>query len=132
MNRRGWIIPILIVVITVLAVVLRWRCLPDPLPAHFDLQGNPGGSMPRSILLMYPVTGAVICLISYVISHLKHKFQIPLIILATGICLILLSSAMVTITSGKYPFFMLAEPVILLAVIVAVVVSVVKSRRNSC
>jgi hypothetical protein len=39
---------------------------------------------------------------------------------------------MVTITSGKYPFFMLAEPVILMAVIVAVVVSVVKSRRNSC
>lgn len=88
--------------------------------------------MPRSILLMYPVTGAVICLISYVISHLKNKFQKLLFILATGICLILLSSAMVTITSGKYPFFMLAEPVILLFTIAAVVVCIVKSRRNSC
>ena len=45
-------------------------------------------------------------------------------------CLVLLSSTMVTLTSGTMPIFMLAEPVILLAAVIGFVVCFVKSRKK--
>lgn len=130
MNKRNWFIPILIVAFNALAIVVRWSVLPEFLPEHFDLQGNAGGTMPRSMLLLYILMGVVICLISYLIGRFKQKFQTGLVILASGIYMLLFFSTMVTLTSGTMPIFMLAEPVILLAAIIGFVVSVVKSRRK--
>ena len=130
MNRRGWFIPMLIVAINALAIILRWSSLPELLPAHFDLQGNAGGTMPRSVLLLYLLMGAAICLIAYVIARIKPKLQLGLIILTSGICLVLFLSTLVTLTSGTMPIFMLAEPVVLLAAVIGFVVSIVKSRKN--
>ena len=53
MNKRNWLIPILIVGLNALAILVQWNSLPEPLPAHFDLQGNASGTMPRSMLLLY-------------------------------------------------------------------------------
>ena len=131
MNKRSWFIPILILAINVLAIIVRWSSLPEILPAHYDLQGNPGGTMPRSVLLLYPLIGAAVCLVAYLIARKKHKLQTGLVMLVSGICLVLLSSALVTLTSGTMPIFMLAEPVILLAAVVGFVVCVVKSRKES-
>lgn len=130
MNKRSWFIPILIVVINALAIIVRWSSLPELLPAHYDLQGNASGTMPRSMLLLYILMETAICLITYVIGRMKPKFQAGLVILASGICLVLLSSAMVTLTSGRMPIFMLAEPVILLVAVVGFAISVVKSRKK--
>jgi hypothetical protein len=130
MNKRSWFIPILIVAINVLAIMMRWSSLSELLPAHYDLEGNAGGTMPRSVLLLYPLIGAAVCLIAYVMSRKKPKLQTGLVILASGICLVLLSSAMVTLTAGTMPVFMLAEPVILLAAVAGFVACVVKSRRK--
>jgi hypothetical protein len=104
--------------------------MPELLPAHFDLQGNASGTMPRNILLSYPLIGATICLIAYAITRIKHKLQIGLIILASGICLVILLSTLVTLTSGTMPIFMLADPVILLVSIIGFVICVVKSRKS--
>ena len=130
MNKKGWGFPILIVAIHALAILVRWSALSELLPAHFDLQGNASGTMPRSSLLLRPLIGAAICLTAYVIARKKQKLQTGLIILASGICLVLLSSTMVTLTSGKLPIFMLAEPVILLAAVIGFVISVLKSRKS--
>ena len=130
MNKKGWFTPILIVAINALAIIVRWNSLPEHLLAHFDLQGNAGGTMPRSALPFYHLIGLAVCLIAYVISRMKHKLQKGLIILASGICLILLLSTMVTLTSGTMPIFMLAEPLVLLAAVIGFVVSVVKSRKG--
>jgi asparagine N-glycosylation enzyme membrane subunit Stt3 len=130
MNKREWYIPILIVVINALVIIVQWSSLPDPLPAHFDLQGNPSGTMPRTMLILYPMMGALICFMAYLIAKKKHKLQTGLVILTSGISLILLSSTMVTLTFGTWPIFMLAEPVILLFAIVGFVVCYVKSRKN--
>ena len=130
MNKRSWFIPILILAINVLAIIVRWSSLPEILPAHYDLQGNAGGAMPRSVLLLYPLLGAAVCLVAYLIARKKHKLQTGMIILVSGICLIVLSSALVTLTSGTMPIFMLAEPVILLAAVVGFVVCVVKAKKN--
>ena len=129
MNRRGWYIPMLIVALNVLAVVVRWSCLPELLPAHFDLQGNASGTMPRSMLLLYLLIGAVVCLIAYLLRRKMQKLQVGFVMLASGICLVLFASTMVTLTSGTIPVFMLAEPVILLAAVVGFVVCFVKSRK---
>ena len=42
MNKRSNFIPILIVVLNALAILVQWSSLPEPLPAHYDLQGNAG------------------------------------------------------------------------------------------
>ena len=130
MNKRVLFIPILIVAINALAIILRWSSLPELLPAHFDLQGNAGGTMPRSVLLAYLLIAVAMGLIAYVIARIKHKLQSGLVILASGICLVLLLSTMVTLTSGTMPVFMLAEPVVLLASVIGFVVCVVKERKK--
>ena len=128
--KRSWLIPIIIMVVNVLAVIVRWTSLPEPMPAHFDLEGNASDTMSRCVLLMYPLIGAVICLASYVVAGIKPKLLTGLVVLASGISLVLLSSAMVSLTYGKVPLFMLAEPVIMLAAVVAFAVCVVKSRKS--
>lgn len=129
MNKRGWFIPITIVALNALAFIVRWSSLPERLPAHFNPQGVSDGTMPRSMLLLYILMGATVCLIAYLIGRKKPKVQTGLIILASGICLVLLSSTMVTLTSGTMPIFMFAEPVILLAAIIGFVVCIIKSRK---
>ena len=129
MNKSGWLIAILIVAVNVAAIVAQWSFLPEILPAHFDLQGNASGSMARSMLLLYPLASAVVCLIAYLIAGKKPMLQTGLIILSSGISLVILSSVLVTLTSGSMPFFMLAEPVILLVSVVAFIISVIKSRK---
>ena len=121
MNKRGWFIPVLIVALHALAIIVRWSSLPELLPAHYDLQGNADGTMPRSMLLWYLLIGAMVCLIAYAIGRMTKRLQKGLVILL---------STMVTLTSGAMPIFMLAEPVILLAAIVGFIVCVVKSRKG--
>ena len=129
MNKSGWLITILIVAVNVTAIIARWRTLPEILPAHFDLPGNASGSMARTMLLLYPLASAVVCLIAYLIAWKKPKLQTGLIILSSGISLVFLSSALVTLTSGSMPLFMLAEPVILLVSVIAFIISVIRSRK---
>ena len=129
MNRRIWYIPMLIVALNLLVVVVRWSSLPDPLPAHFDLQGDASGTMSRSMLLIYLLIGAVVCLIAYLLGRKMPKLQAGFVILASGICLVLFASTMVTLTFGTMPVFMLAEPIILLVAVVGSIVCFVKSRK---
>ena len=130
MNKRNWLIPILIVGLNALAILVQWNSLPEPLPAHFDLQGNASGTMSRSMLLLYLLMGVAVCLIAYVISRMNPKLQSGLVILTSGICLVLFLSTMVTLTSGTMPIFMLAEPIILLVTVIGFIVCVVKSRKK--
>ena len=130
MNKRNWLIPILIVFLIALAILVQWSSLPEPLPAHFDLQGNASGTMPRSMLLLYLLIGVAVCLIAYVIGRMKPKLQSGLVILTSGICLVLFLSTMVSLTAGTMPVFMLAEPVVLLAAVIGFVVCFVKSRKK--
>jgi uncharacterized membrane protein len=130
MNKNSWLIPILIVALNALAIIVRWGSLPELLPAHYDLQGNAGGTMPRSMLLLYILMGAAVCLFAYMVGRIKEELQTGLVMLTSGICLVLLSSTMVTLTSGTMPIFMLAEPVILLAAVSGFVVCIVKSCKK--
>lgn len=140
MNKRGWIIPIVIVAVNALAILIRWKALPEMPAAHFDLQGNASGSMPRQTLLFYPLIAAVFCGIAYAVARLVSKrakskamaqgVRTGLIILATGVALVILSSTMVTLTSGKTPVFMLAEPIILVIALAAFVTCLVKARKK--
>ena len=130
MNKNSWLIPILIVALNALAIIVRWGSLPELLPAHYDLQGNAGGTMPRSMLLLYILMGAAVCLFAYMIGRIKEELQAGLVMLTSGICLVLFSSTMVTLTSGTMPIFMLAEPVILLAAVSGFVVCIVKSCKK--
>ena len=131
MNKRGWLIPIAIVAVNALAIICCWKSLPDPLPAHYDLQGNPDGVMQRGVLSIYPLIGAVICLAAYMIARIKSSLQSALIILTSGVCLVILSSSLVSLTFGKIPLFMLAEPVILLIAVAASVISILKSHKQN-
>ena len=128
MNKKSWLIPVAIVALNALTIIAQWSSLLELLPAHYDFQGNASGTMPRSMLLLYILMGAGVCLVSYIIGRMKQNIRTSLAILASGICLVLFSSTMVTLTSGTMPIFMLAEPVILLAAVIGAVISVFKSR----
>ena len=128
MTEKGWLIPTMIVAANALAIILQWNDMPEVLPAHFDLQGNASGTMMRTTLSIYPLASAAICLISYLITLKLRKIQTGMIILTSGISLVVFLSTLVTLTSGSMPIFMLAEPVVLLAAIVASIVSIVRSR----
>ena len=132
MKKRGWLFPALVVGINAAMILILWSSLPENLPAHFDLAGNASGSISRTTLLFYPLVGAVIGLIAYWIRCRKDKkyFNGGLLILTSGIELIILSSTMVTLTRGTKPFFMLAEPVILVIVLTFFIVGLVKSRKH--
>ena len=130
MIKKSWLLPILIVTLNALVIIVRWSTLPELLPAHYDLQGNASGTMPRSMLLIYILLGVGVCLIAYIIGRMKQKLQKGLVVLASGICLVQFSSTMVTLTFGTMPFFMLAEPVILLIAVVGFIVCVVKSHKK--
>ena len=130
MNKRNWLIPMIIVALNALAILVQWNSLPEPLPAHFDLQGNASGTMPRNMLLLYLLMGVAVCLIAYVIGRMKPKLQSGLVILTSGICLVLFLSTMVSLTAGTMPVFMLAEPVVLLTAVIGFVVCFVKSRKK--
>ena len=79
----------------------------------------------------YPLISAAVCLAAYVISRITHKLQTGMIILTSGICLVVLLSTMVTLTSGQMPVFMLAEPVVLLVAVTAFVICIVKAQKPS-
>jgi ABC-type Na+ efflux pump permease subunit len=129
MKNKSWIIPVTIIAINALSIAAKWSSMPEILPAHFDLEGNASGTMPRTQLLLFPLIAAAVCLAAYFIAQKKQKLQTGLVILASGICLILLLSTIVTLTSGKVPAFMLAEPVVLLAAVVGFAVCAVKARK---
>ena len=101
------------------------------MPKNEYLCSKTRGTMPRSMLLVYPLIGVAVCVFAWIIARIKPRLRTGLTFLGTGVCLILLSSTLVTLTSGTMPIFMLAEPVILLGAIVAFVVCVIKSRRDS-
>ena len=130
MNKRAWLIPMLIVLINALIIMVKWSSLEDFLPAHYDLEGNPNGVMSRSVLLLYPLMGFLICIVAYAIAMKKDRFQAGLVILSSGLSLILLSSTLVTLTAGMMPIFMLAEPVILLIAVAGLIITLVKSRKK--
>ena len=71
MNKNSWFIPILIVALNAFAIIVRWGSLPELLPAHYDLQGNADGTMPRSMLLLYILMGASACLFAYMVGRMK-------------------------------------------------------------
>ena len=129
MNKKYWLIPFFIVAINALVIIVRWTSLSELLPAHFDLQGNAGGTMPRKMLLLYLLMSAAVFLMSCLIGRMKQNIQTSMFILASGICLVLLASTMVTLTSGSMPIFMIAEPVILLATVIGFVFCAVKFRK---
>ena len=54
-NDKKWFLPILIIAVNAFAIIVKWSSLTELLPAHFDLQGNAGGSMARGTLPLYPV-----------------------------------------------------------------------------
>ena len=130
MKINKWFIPILIVAVNALAVIVKWSSLPELLPAHFDLQGNAGGTMARSMLPLYPAVGAAVFLLCWLIARKAKRLETCLVVLTSGISLILLFSTMVTLTTGKMPVFMLAEPVILVAAIVGFILCLRKDRKG--
>lgn len=136
-NRISLIAVAVIVVINAVLVICSWKGLPDPLPCHFDPQGNAGGTMPKSSLGFFPVISAIVCLALLLGASAFKKLREPestgrkcVICLCQAIALIILCSTCVTLTMGQQPVFMYLEPVILILAIIAIVCFVIKGRKK--
>ena len=133
-------VPVIIIIVNVCAIWIRWSALPDVLPAHFDPAGNASVSMNRNTLIFYHVISLMLCLVTYGIYALANNlFKLKpdekglrlcgLHVFASCLTLTILSSTMVTLTLGTCPLFMFAEPVLILAGIITLIVCLVKARK---
>jgi uncharacterized membrane protein len=136
-RKNGWMVPAIIIIVNVCAIWIRWSALPDVLPAHFDPAGNASGSMAKTTLIYYPVISLMLCLVTYGIYTLANNMfklrpdekglrMCGLHVFTSCLTLTVLSSTMVTLTFGTKPIFMFAEPVLLVAGIVTLIVCLTK------
>lgn len=139
-RKYGWMVPVIIIIVNACAICVRWSALPDVLPAHFDPAGNASGSMDRTTLIYYPIISLMLCLVTYGIYTLANNmFKLKpdekglrifgLHVFTSCITLTILSSTLVTLTFGKCPIFMFAEPVIMLAGIITLIVCLIKANK---
>jgi uncharacterized membrane protein len=136
-RKYGWMVPVIIIIVNVCAIWIRWNSLADVLPAHFDPAGNASGSMAKTTLIYYPVISLMLCLVTYGIYTLANNMfklrpderglrMCGLHAMASCLTLTVLSSTLVTLTTGTCPLFMFAEPVLLVAGIVTLIVCLTK------
>lgn len=116
-------------VLTVILVWARWNGLPSEMPAHFDPQGNAAGTMPRAALLLYDGVSVLICVVSALVRFKKPLRRKALSLITLFLALAILCSACVSLTAGRQPLFMFAEPLFVLGIIVTLVVTAVKVRK---
>lgn len=128
-----------VLAVTVILLAVCYGTLPAELPAHFDLEGHASGTMPRPSLWLMPVMAifvshllpALVLLVARVFHLSARRKDVILccsLTLSLAVALIVLCSVGVTLTRGTVPALMLAEPVILLAAIAAIVVQLVNLR----
>ena len=138
--KYGWMIPAIIIIVNACAICIRWSALPDVFPAHFDPAGNASGSMAKTTLIFYPVISMLLCMVTYGIYTLVNKkFKLKpdekglrlcgLHVFSSCLALTILSSTLVTLTFGKCPIFMFAEPVIMVAGIITLIVCLIKAKK---
>ncbi len=136
-RKYGWMVPVIIIIVNVCAIWIRWSALADVLPAHFDPAGNASGSMAKTTLIFYPVISLMLCLVTYGIYTLANNIfklrpdekglrMCGLHVLASCLALTVLSSTLVTLTMGTNPLFMFAEPVLMLAGIITLIICLIK------
>ena len=91
-------------------------------------------------LIFYPIISLMLCLVTYGIYALANNiFKLKpdekglrlcgLHVFASCLALTVLSSTLVTLTMGTCPLFMFAEPVLMLAGIITLIVCLVKAAR---
>ena len=139
-RKYGWMVPVIIIIVNVCAICIRWSSLADVLPAHFDPAGNASGTIQKTTLILHPVISLMLCLATYGIFALANNmFKLTpddnglrmcgLHVFASCLALTVLSSTMVTLTMGTCPLFMFAEPVLMLAGIITLIICLIKARR---
>ena len=137
LRKYGWMVPVIIIIVNVCAIWIRWSAMADVLPAHFDPAGNASGSMAKTTLIFYPVISLMLCLVTYGIYTLANNIfklrpdekglrMCGLHVLASCLALTVLSSTLVTLTMGTNPLFMFAEPVLMLAGIITLIICLIK------
>ena len=138
-RKYGWMVPVIIIIVNVCAIWIRWSALPHVLPAHFDPAGNASGSMAKTTLIFYPIISLLLCLVTYGIYALPSKmFKLRpdekglrlcgLHVLASCLALTVLSSTLVTLTTGTNPLFMFAEPVLMIIGVTTLIICLIKAK----
>ena len=141
MKNRLWILTAGIILVNFALVLFLRHSLPADLPLHINLDGSYARTMPYARLFCYPATSLVACVLIYVLAAIAMKIfpkwddargiRCTLVdIAACCIALIVLCSTCVALTMGRSHFFMLAEPVIFVLLITAIVVGEVRVRKE--
>ena len=140
MRNRLWILSSLIILLDFALVLFCKRVLRSEIPLHISLDGSYADTMPYARLFLYPLVSLVLSAGIYIVSALLFK-RFPKLDDAKGIrctiidiavcclALIILCSTCVALTMGKVHFFMFAEPIILLAMLVAITAGEIRIHR---
>lgn len=120
---------IIVMALNIVLVMANWDILPVNMPAHFNPQGHASGTMPRSMLWAYVGISALICIVSGCISFKDPRRRKALSLITLFLTLIILCSTCVSLTGGRHPIFMFAEPVFLLVIVITLIVTGIKVRK---
>ena len=123
-RKYGWMVPAIIIIVNVFVIWIGWNSRPN---------------MRNTRLIVYPVISLMLCLATYGIYTLAENiFHLRpyerglricgLHVFASCLTLTVLSSTLVTLTRGVCPLFMVAEPILLLAGIITLIVCLVKAK----
>ena len=123
---------IIVMALNIVLVMANWDILPVNMPAHFNPQGHASGTMPRSMLWAYVGISALICIVSGCISFKDQRRRKALSLITLFLTLIILCSTCVSLTGGRHPIFMFAEPVFLLGIVITLIVTGIKVRKAVC
>lgn len=58
-------------------VLAMWGDLPDRIPTHFNLAGEPDGWGPAGILFLLPALGLLLCVGLFILVRYPHTFNYP-------------------------------------------------------
>ena len=140
MRNRLWILSALVILVNFALVLFCRRSLPAELPLHISLDGSYADTMPYSRLFLHPLVSLALAAGIYIVSALLFR-RFPKLDDAKGIrctnidiavcclALIILCSTCVALTMGKVHFFMFAEPVILLIMLVAIFAGEIRIQK---
>lgn len=131
--RKLLIFATIVSVLNLLIVLQAWLKLPARIPCAFSPSGTSHAMQSRDMLFLCPLISMIAVLMAAFIcrGRVKKHIAFAVQILALAVSLILLSSTGVALTHGTHPFFMWAEPAILLLAIIAIVVQWCHDKKKS-
>ena len=136
-----WAVAAGIVLLNLILILCGWKSHPAELPLHISPDGSYTATMPYTRLLLYPCVSLAASVLIFAAGASAFRLcpryddargtrRMLYALAACCMDLIVLCSTCVGLTMGQTPFFMYAEPVLLLLLIICITAAEIRIRKK--